>query len=172
MGLRGAGKTTLGAGLAKHLGVPFVQMAGEIEQASGMSLSEIFSLSGQAAYRRWEKRALERVFEEHPKAVIETGGSLVSEPATYGLLLDACFTVWVKASPDEHMARVVAQGDTRPMAGSAEAMEDLRQILEGRGRLYATADVSIDTSDKSAEGSLAELIDLLPEELEQGLKSS
>jgi XRE family aerobic/anaerobic benzoate catabolism transcriptional regulator len=157
VGLRGAGKSTLGARLAKALGVPFVELDLEIEREAGTSLSEIFLLYGQAGYRRYERRCLEKVLHRNERAVIATGGSLVSEPGTYERLLSECFTVWVKAQPEEHMARVIAQGDTRPMAGNAQAMEDLRRILEGRAALYGQADVTVDTAGKSVEESLAEL---------------
>jgi XRE family aerobic/anaerobic benzoate catabolism transcriptional regulator len=157
IGLRGAGKSTLGARLARALGVPFVELDREVEREAGTSLSEIFLLYGQAGYRRYERRCLEKVLEQHERAVIATGGSIVSEPGTFELLLSACFTVWLKAEPEEHMARVVAQGDTRPMAGSDQAMEDLRRILEGRDALYGQADVTLDTSRQSAEKSLAAL---------------
>ncbi|HLI12176.1 MAG TPA: helix-turn-helix transcriptional regulator [Alphaproteobacteria bacterium] len=162
IGLRGAGKSTLGAKLAAHLGVPFLDMGVEIERISGMSLSEIFSLSGQATYRRLERRCLERVLESHDRCVIETGGSLVSEPATFELLLQACFTVWIKASPVEHMERVIAQGDYRPMAGNAEAMEDLRHILAERAPLYGKADAVVDTTGRSAAQSFRDLRLVLP----------
>jgi len=157
IGLRGAGKSTLGAKLAKALGAPFVELDREVEREAGTSLSEIFLLYGQAGYRRYERRCLERMLEKNDRAVIATGGSIVSEPGTYELLLSACFTVWLKAEPEEHMARVIAQGDTRPMAGNDQAMEDLRRILEGRAVLYRQADVTVDTAGKSVEKSLAEL---------------
>lgn len=157
IGLRGGGKTTLGRELAERIGVPFVEMNKEIEHDSGMSLNEIFSLSGQAAYRRYERRALERVIETHPAAVIATGGSLVSEPGTFELLMDACYTIWIKAAPDEHMGRVIEQGDMRPMAGNAEAMADLRRILSEREPLYSKADAVVDTAGKGLEDSIVEL---------------
>ncbi len=157
VGLRGAGKSTLGARLARERGVPFIELDREIEREAGTSLSEIFLLYGQAGYRRYERRALEKVLDANERCVIATGGSIVSEPGTYDLLLATCFTVWLKAAPEEHMARVVAQGDMRPMAGSEEAMDDLRRILENRAMLYAQADVTIDTAGKSVDESLAEL---------------
>jgi XRE family aerobic/anaerobic benzoate catabolism transcriptional regulator len=157
VGLRGAGKSTLGGGLARSLGVPFVELDHEVEAEAGTSLHEIFLLHGQAGFRRYERRALERILEKNERCVIATGGSIVSEPATYDLVLSACFTVWLKAAPEEHMARVAAQGDTRPMAGNREAMDDLRRILAGRAALYAQADVTIDTEGKTAEASLDEL---------------
>lgn len=157
IGLRGAGKSTLGARLARDLGCGFVELDREIESEAGTSLSEIFLLYGQAGYRRYERRCLERVLEQSDRVVIATGGSIVSEPATYDLLLSTCYTVWLRAAPEEHMARVVAQGDTRPMAGSQEAMDDLRRILEGRAALYGQADVIVDTTQTSIEQSLAEL---------------
>jgi len=158
IGLRGAGKSTLGAAAEKQLGVPFVELDHEVEAEAGTSLHEIFLLHGQAGYRRYERRALERTLEKNERCVIATGGSIVSEPATYDLLLSACFTVWLKAAPEEHMARVAAQGDYRPMAGNREAMDDLRRILAGREALYAQADVIIDTAGKTVERSLSELV--------------
>ncbi|MDJ0949259.1 MAG: helix-turn-helix transcriptional regulator [Alphaproteobacteria bacterium] len=158
IGLRGAGKTTLGRMLAQHIEVPFVEMHKEIERDSGMSLSEIFSLSGQSAYRRYERRALERVIDEYPRAVIATGGSLVSEPGTFDLLLSACYTIWIKASPEEHMSRTMAQGDLRPMSGNAEAMDDLRRILAERDALYAKADAMVDTSKNTVGQSFDRLV--------------
>ena len=157
IGLRGAGKSTLGAKLARALSVPFVELDREVEREAGTSLSEIFLLYGQPGYRRYERRALEKVLHKNDRAVIATGGSIVSEPGTYELLLSSCFTAWLKAAPEEHMARVIAQGDTRPMAGNDQAMEDLRRILEGRAMLYREADVVVDTAGKTVERSLAEL---------------
>jgi len=157
IGLRGAGKSTLGTALARKLDVPFVELDQEIERDAGISLSEIFLLYGQQGYRRYERRCLERVIEGHERCVIATGGSIVSEPATYDLLLSTCFTVWLKAAPEEHMARVVAQGDTRPMAGNARSMEDLRRILDGRGMLYGQADATVDTAAQTVEQSLRAL---------------
>jgi XRE family aerobic/anaerobic benzoate catabolism transcriptional regulator len=157
IGLRGAGKSTLGAKLAKDLGAPFIELDAEIEREAGTNLSEIFLLYGQAGYRRYERRCLEKVLESNSRCVIATGGSIVSEPGTFDLLLSTCYTVWLKASPEEHMERVIAQGDTRPMAGNNEAMEDLRRILEGRDMLYGQADATIDTSTRTVEATLKDL---------------
>jgi XRE family aerobic/anaerobic benzoate catabolism transcriptional regulator len=157
IGLRGAGKSTLGSRLAKQLEVPFIELDREVERAAGTSLSEIFLLYGQAGYRRYERRCLEEVVRKNERAVIATGGSIVSEPGTYDLLLSTCRTVWLKAQPEEHMARVVAQGDTRPMTGNLEAMEDLHRILRGRNALYGRADVTVDTAHKGIEQSLQQL---------------
>jgi XRE family transcriptional regulator, aerobic/anaerobic benzoate catabolism transcriptional regulator len=157
IGLRGAGKSTLGSRLAKELEVPFIELDREVEREGGTSLSEIFLLYGQAGYRRYERRCLENAVKKNERAVIATGGSIVSEPGTYDLLLSTCRTVWLKAQPEEHMARVVAQGDTRPITGNREAMQDLHRILRGRNALYGRADVTIDTAHKSIEQSLQQL---------------
>jgi XRE family aerobic/anaerobic benzoate catabolism transcriptional regulator len=157
LGLRGAGKSTLGQALARSLRRPLVELDKEIEHEAGISLSEVFLLYGQAGYRRIERRCLERIIDSQDEIILTVGGGMVSEPETYNLLLLNCFTVWVKAQPEEHMARVVAQGDTRPMAGHAEAMNDLRNILTAREPLYSKADVTLDTSGRSVEVSLAEL---------------
>lgn len=156
IGLRGAGKSTLGRLLAEQLNVPFIELAELIAEESGTSLSEIFSLCGQAAYRRYERRALERAIK-HERAVIATGGSIVSEAATYELLLRSCHTVWIVATPAEHMGRVMAQGDLRPMQASREAMADLKRILENRRALYGKAEAMVETTAKPIEDSAAEL---------------
>jgi XRE family aerobic/anaerobic benzoate catabolism transcriptional regulator len=157
IGLRGAGKSTLGLQLAKEMGVPFVELDRDVEKDAGMPLDEIFSLYGQSGYRRIEKRALERVLQEHDRAVISVGGGVVSEKDTYDHLLSNCYTIWVKAEPEEHMSRVIAQGDFRAMADNDEAMEDLRRILEAREPLYRKADLHFDTSGESAEESFTRL---------------
>jgi len=157
VGLRGAGKSTLGVRLAKLKDVPFIELDREVERESGTTLSEVFDLYGQSAYRRYERRALENAIERHDRAVIATGGSIVTEPATFDLLLSACFTVWLTAAPEEHMSRVVAQGDYRPMAGNDEAMDDLRRILASRNALYAKADAMVDTAGKTVAQCLREL---------------
>ncbi len=157
VGLRGAGKSTLGAMLADRLEAPFLELDRLIEQESGVSLSVIFDLYGQSGFRRLERRVLDQVIERYPRFVLATGGSLVSEPATFERLLTMCFTVWLRATPEEHMQRVIAQGDMRPMADSREAMSDLRRILDVREPLYRKADATIDTSGDSVEKTLEAL---------------
>jgi XRE family transcriptional regulator, aerobic/anaerobic benzoate catabolism transcriptional regulator len=157
IGLRGAGKSTLGAQLGQAFHVPFVELDREIEKETGMPLSEIFSLYGQSGYRAIERRTLERVLKENDRGVFSIGGGVVSEKESYDYLLSHCYTVWVKARPEEHMSRVIAQGDFRAMAGSNRAMEDLRRILESREPLYRKADTVLDTSGASAEESFAKL---------------
>jgi XRE family aerobic/anaerobic benzoate catabolism transcriptional regulator len=157
IGLRGAGKSTMGQMLAAELRVPFVELDNEVERDAGMALSEVFMLYGQGGYRRIERRCLERVLENHEQAVLSAGGGIVSEAETYNLLLSHCFTVWIKAAPEEHMARVVAQGDFRPMQDNKGAMEDLRNILNAREPLYSKADVTVDTSGMSEQESLSTL---------------
>ena len=146
IGLRGAGKSTLGRMLAQALGYPFVELSGEIEKFAGCSVAEIQALYGQNAYRRYERRALEEAIQIYPEVVIATPGGLVSDPATFNELLGHCTTVWLKARAEDHMGRVVAQGDMRPMAASREAMDDLRSILAGRTPFYSKADIHVDTS--------------------------
>ncbi len=146
IGLRGAGKSTLGRRLADDLGFPFVELSREIEQFAGCSASEIQALYGQNAYRRYERRALEESIQIYPEAVIATPGGLVADAATFNLLLAHCTTVWLQADPEDHMKRVIAQGDMRPMAQSREAMEDLKGILAGRAPFYSKAELRLDTS--------------------------
>ena len=148
IGLRGAGKSTLGQMLADDLGYPFVELSREIEQFAGCSVSEIQGLYGQNAYRRYERRALEEAIQIYPEAVLATPGGLVSDAATFNLLLAHCTTVWLQADPEDHMNRVRAQGDLRPMAASHEAMEDLRNILAGRSGFYSKAQLKVNTSDQ------------------------
>jgi len=151
VGLRGAGKSTLGQRLADDLGFPFVELSREIEKFAGCSVNEIQSLYGQNAYRRYERRALEEAIQIYPEAVIATPGGLVSDAATFNLLLAHCSTVWLQAAPEDHMKRVAAQGDLRPMAASKEAMEDLKGILAGRAAFYSKAELRLDTSAQPLE---------------------
>ncbi len=151
VGLRGAGKSTLGQMLADDLGFPFVELSREIEKFAGCSVAEIQALYGVNAYRRYERRALEEAIQIYPEAVIATPGGLVSDPATFNQLLAHCTTVWLQADPEDHMKRVTAQGDLRPMAASHEAMDDLKGILLGRAAFYSKAQYKVDTSAQALE---------------------
>ena len=167
IGLRGAGKSTLGSQLAAERGVPFIELDREIEREAGTSMNEILLLHGQAGYRRYERRALFRIAEDHPDGVVmTTGGSIVSERETFDLLQSRFYCVWLKASPEEHMARVVAQGDMRPFdttrGATDEAMEDIRRILASREALYARADAVVDTAARTLKQSLADLKRAVP----------
>ena len=161
IGLRGAGKSTLGAQLATERGVPFVELDREIEREAGTSMNEILLLHGQAGYRRYERRALLRIAEEHPDGVVmTTGGSIVSERETFDLLQSRFYCVWLKANPEEHMSRVIAQGDMRPFdsgGANTEALEDLRRILTSREALYARADAVVDTAARTVKQSMKDL---------------
>jgi XRE family aerobic/anaerobic benzoate catabolism transcriptional regulator len=157
IGLRGAGKTTFGQRLAKDLGYAFIELSREIEKFAGCSISEIHNLYGTNAYRRYERRALEEAIQIYPEVIIATPGGLVSDSATLNEMLSHCYTVWLQAKPEDHLARVAAQGDMRPMAGSAEAIDDLKMILEGRAPFYAKADMTFDTSAQSLEDSFQTL---------------
>ena len=157
VGLRGAGKSSVGAKLAQALGLPFVELDHEVEREAGTALGDIFSIYGQDAYRRFERRALERVLHSHPRAVIATGGSIVTDPQSYEMLLRQCRCIWLKASPEEHMQRVIAQGDMRPFKGQSPAVDEIRQLLASRDSLYARADLTIDTSAKTPRQTLSDL---------------
>ncbi|MGO9591229.1 MAG: helix-turn-helix transcriptional regulator [Candidatus Acidiferrales bacterium] len=158
IGLRGAGKSTLGAALAERLEMPFLELDRLIEQESGLTLSLIFEFHGQSGFRRLERQCLEEAIQRHPCFVMATGGSLVSEAGTFERLLSSCFTVWLKTSPEEHMERVIAQGDMRPISEHSDAMSDLKRILSERDALYAKADIQVDTAGRTVEESLEILI--------------
>ena len=157
VGLRGAGKSTLGRMLADDLELPFIEISRDIEAFAGCSISEIQGLYGVNAYRRYERRALEEAIRQYPQALIATPGGVVSDAATFNLLLSHCFTVWLQAEPEDHMQRVAAQGDMRPMAASQEAMADLKSILAGRSAFYSKADLSFDTSAQPLQATFQAL---------------
>jgi len=157
LGLRGAGKSTLGEKLAQALGIAFVELDREVEREAGAALGEVFAMYGQDAYRRFERRALERVLAQGARSVIATGGSLVTDSATYKLLLERCTCVWLKASPEEHMTRVIAQGDMRPFKGRSAALDEIKKLLEDRNRLYSRANATVDTSGKTLKQAFNEL---------------
>jgi len=165
IGLRGAGKSTLGRMLAEDLDFPFVELSREIGKLAGCSISEILGLYGQNAYRRYERRALEEAIEAYPQVVIATAGGLVSDLGSFNLLLGRCATVWLMADPEDHMSRVMAQGDLRPMAASREAMEDLKSILASRAAFYSKADMRVDTSAQP----LAETFQILRAEVREAI---
>ncbi len=160
IGLRGAGKSTLGRKLAVRLGVGFVELDREVEREGRMELSDIFAVQGQEGFRRLERAALQRLVREGTPAVIATGGGIVAEPETFAFLLDTCATVWLRAPPEEHMRRVLEQGDLRPMRDNRRAMDDLRAILASREALYARADFTVDTGGRTVEQSLGDLLAL------------
>lgn len=167
IGLRGAGKSTLGQMLADDLECPFIELSQEIEKVAGYSVREIQDLYGPTAYRRYERRALEETLQIHPELVLATPGGLVSDAATFNELLSHCTTVWLQAAPEDHMQRVALQGDMRPMAASPEAMDDLRRILAGRSSFYAKAQLAIDTSRQP----LAETFQLLRAKVREAMGS-
>ena len=158
IGLRGAGKSTLGRLTAERLGWNFIELNKEIERETGLSIAEVFSLYGQDGYRRLELAALEQVLARKGAMMLATAGGIVAEPVTFELLRSSCFTVWVKAKPAEHMSRVREQGDLRPMADDKAAMAELMTILSSREPLYARADAVVDTSSKDVETSVSELL--------------
>ena len=161
IGLRGAGKSTLGALTGEALGLPFVELNLEIEAHSGMPVEEVMALYGQEGYRRLEAQAIDRVIATHDSVVLAVAGGIVAEPETYTTLLAHFHTIWLRTSPDEHMTRVRAQGDERPMAGNPEAMDQLKSILTSRESLYARANAQLNTSEKTVEVSLQDLLALI-----------
>ena len=161
IGLRGAGKTTLGRRLAQHRGVPFFELDREVEREYGATIGEILQLHGQPGYRRFERESLQAVLANNPAAIIETGGGLAADPDTLPLVLERSLAVWVRATPEEHMQRVIDQGDLRPMARSREAMRELKDILKVREPFYRQAHLHLMTSGKSADQSFDELLELL-----------
>jgi len=172
IGLRGAGKTSQGKVLAKHLEVPFVQLGREIELLAGMSTSEIFSLYDQIGYRRLEERALLQALRRYDRCVLETGGSIVTDPKLLNTLLTTCFVVWLHARPEEYMRRLIAQGDVRPMKNQSAAMSDLRRILSDREEFYSRAHASINTNGRSIDDCVAELIGVTPKEMSNNVSDT
>ncbi|MGA7957003.1 MAG: shikimate kinase, partial [Xanthobacteraceae bacterium] len=161
VGLRGAGKSTLGRMLAQHLGWPFIELDRVVEEDYGASIPDLIEMAGTATFRRHERSALERVVGAHEAAVITTAGGIVSDHETYALLLRRSHTIWIKARPDDHMSRVMAQGDFRPMAANRAAMADLLAILEARRADYARAEAEVDTSGEAVEQSFVELVQVV-----------
>jgi XRE family aerobic/anaerobic benzoate catabolism transcriptional regulator len=161
VGLRGAGKSTLGAMIGQAVGLPFIELNREIERQGGMPVAEIMALYGAEGYRTLEADALQRVADKHQGVVLAVAGGIVSNPGTYATVQSWYHTLWLKASPQEHMERVRAQGDTRPMAGNPEAMAQLRALLEARAPLYAQSDMHVNTSGATPDQSLAIVLDLI-----------
>ena len=158
LGLRGAGKSTLGRLLSESLAVPFMELNADIEEQSGMPVNEVMALYGQEGYRRLERQALERIVARTDCVVLAVAGGIVAEPETYAFLLRHFHTVWLKATPEEHMSRVRAQGDDRPMAGNPKAMEELNAILRSREALYGRAELTVNTSGKALSECRAVLV--------------
>lgn len=163
IGLRGAGKSTLGRLASDKLGLPFLELNDDIELASGMAVNEVMALYGQEGYRHLERDALERIVATHDSLVLAVAGGIVANPESYNYLLRNYHTIWLKAEPEEHMARVRGQGDERPMAGNPDAMEELRKILMSREVLYARASASLNTSKRTLEDSLSDILRIVEE---------
>ena len=161
IGLRGAGKSTLGKMLAERIGWSFVELNKEIERQNGLSVAEIIALYGQEGFRRMEQAALQQLLARKELMVLATGGGIVSEPVTFDLILNAFYTIWLKAKPEEHMARVRGQGDLRPMADDRSAMAELRNILVSREPLYARANAVVDTAGLTVEAAAARLSEVV-----------
>lgn len=161
IGLRGAGKSTLGRLTAEKTSLPFLELNEEIEQASGMPVNEVIALYGQEGYRRLEKQSVERIVATHDSIILAVAGGIVSEPDTFNYLLRYYHTIWLKAEPTDHMTRVRGQGDERPMAGNPEAMEELRNILTSREALYSRAEIEINTSGSTLEKTLDDVMDAI-----------
>jgi len=163
VGLRGAGKSTLGRMLAARLNRPFIELRAEVGRLAGGPPAEIQALYGSTTFRRYERQALEETLRTHKSCVIATAGGLASDTASMQLLITNCFTLWLQASPEEHMSRVIAQGELRPMGDPRAAIEDLRLVLETRAPFYAKADLAFNTSGKSLDEAFAGLVALLAE---------
>lgn len=161
MGLRGAGKSTLGFLAGQRLNIPFVELNQQIEQLTGMPVAEIIALYGADGYRRFEAEALDKVIADYPRVILAAAGGVVSNQQTYQHLLYAFHTIWLRATPADHMQRVLAQGDTRPMAGNPAAMEQLKKLLADRALHYARAMTQVDTGGRSVEQSLNLLLDAI-----------
>ncbi len=160
IGMRGAGKSTLGRGLAEHHGLPFIQLVAQIESLAGMTVPEIFALTGRSGYRRFEEQALQDVLASNDCCVIEMGGGIVSDPRMLNQILTSCFVVWIEATPEDHMQRVIDQGDLRPMRANVDAMDDLKRILDERTPFYAKAHAKLNTAGRDVENCLSELIEI------------
>ena len=160
VGLRGAGKTTIGRALAHALEVPFVEVDRRVEDLAGLSLAEIFDVHGPAAFHRFEAEALEQVLSEGERVVLAAGGSIIDSEANFRRLRETCTTIWLRATPDDHWARVIEQGDRRPMQDRPRAQEELRAILESRAPLYATCDRTVETSGRAVDEVVDEVLEL------------
>ena len=171
LGLRGAGKSTIGPKLATQLGLRFVELDQAVETAAGLSLSEIFQMHGESYYRRLERETLTALLADGDGMVLATGGGIVNDKETYKLLRRRAITVWLKARPEDHWNRVVQQGDQRPMAQHPHAMSELRALLAARERLYAEAEHIIDTSRTDIDGAVERLAEDLGVERERGVES-